>query len=164
MEKRKHLFDYLGQVLMIFGVSMIAVTVICAVVGDEAKGYSSMFALGRGGVPIRTVFQFLLSSLCIAALRILFFTDILIKRMSVAKRAISMVASVIILSGIFAAVFDWFPVDDVKCWVCFLISFAICFTVSAVLSLIKERAENRQLADGLQQLKEKAYENVDGNK
>lgn len=163
MEKRKHLFDYLGQILIIFGVSMMAISVFCAIVGEEARGYSTMFVLGGKGVPIKTIFQFLLSSICIQLLRILFFTDILIKRMSVVKRTVGMVVSVLILIGVLAAVFGWFPVDDPKCWGCFLISFAICFTVSVLLSTIKERAENRRLAAGLQQLKEKPYEDVDGN-
>ena len=164
MEERKHLFDYAGQVFMIFGLTMAVVAAICAVVGDEAKGYSTMFVFGSGGVPIRTVFQFLLSSVCITALRVLFFTDIFIKRMSVAKRTVSMVALVIALIGIFAAAFGWFPVNDPKCWAACLISFAICFAVSAAFSVIKERAENRRLADGLLKLKEEPYGNMDGNK
>lgn len=163
MEERKHLFEYLGQVLMIFGVSMLVISVLCAVVGEEAKGYSTIFALGSGGVPIKTIFQFLLSSVCIQLLRILFFTDILIKRMSVVKRIISMVVLVLVLIGVFAAVFGWFPVDDPKCWICCLASFAICFTISVVLSAMKERMENRKLAEGLRQLKEKPYEDVDKN-
>lgn len=163
MEERKHLFDYLGQIFMIFGITMAVVTAICAVVGDEAKGYSSMFAFGSGGVPVRTVFQFLLSSVCITALRVLFFTDILIKKMSVVKRTVSMVALVILLIGVFAALFGWFPVDDPKCWAACLISFAICFTISASLSVLKERMENKRLAEGLQQIKEESYGNVDGN-
>lgn len=164
MEERKHMIAYVGQAFMIFGITMAVLAAICTAVGDGAKGFSSMYAFGSGAIPVWTVFQFLLSSICITALRVLFFTDILIKKMSVAKRTVSMVALVIVLIGVFAAVFGWFPVDDPKCWAACLISFAICFAVSAVFSVIKERAENKRLAAGLQQLKGDAYGNMDGNK
>ena len=86
MEEKKHLLDYLEQILVIFGVSLLIVSVICVVVGDHAKGYSSMFEFGSEGIPVRVVFQYLLSSACITALRFLFFSDVLIKKMSMVKR------------------------------------------------------------------------------
>ena len=69
-----------------------------------------------------------------------------------------MVAAVIILVGVFAYAFGWFPVDDPKCWMAFLVSFGICFVLSAVLSVKKERLENQQLERALQQMKESKQE------
>ncbi len=153
MEEKKHLLDYLEQVLVIFGVSLLIVSVICVVVGDHAKGYSSMFEFGSEGIPIRVIFQYLLSSACITALRFLFFSDVLIKKMSMVKRTGSMVVSVIILTAIFAYYFQWFPVDDPKCWVAFFISFSVSFAVSVAVSAWREHTENKKLASGLQNLK-----------
>ncbi|MDE7222563.1 MAG: hypothetical protein K2O34_02125, partial [Acetatifactor sp.] len=80
MEERKHLLMYVEQVFMILGVSLLAVAAVCAVVGEEAQGYSTMFALGSGGIPINTVWEYLLNAVCITTLRFIFFTDVLIKR------------------------------------------------------------------------------------
>lgn len=154
MEERKHLLDYLAQIMTVFGVTLLLITVICCLVGDDAKGYSTMFVLGSRGVPVNTILQFLLSSACITGLRFLFFTDTIIKKMTIAKRTIALLSSVIALTGIFAYFFGWFPVDEPKCWLAFLVCFGICFAVGAVVSTLKESADNKQLAEGLTKLKE----------
>lgn len=161
MEERKHLLDYLAQVMIIFGCTVLAIAVIDYFVGDKASDISSMFALGRSGIPLDTIFQYLLSSVCVTALRILFFSDLLIKRLSTALRTIGMLLSVIACISIFSFRFHWFPVNDPGCWLIFLICFAICFVVSLLASIWKERLDNRQLAEALQKLKETAYDNID---
>lgn len=164
MEERKHILDYLGQIMMVFGITVSLITVICCLVGDDAKEYSTMFVLGSRGVPVNTILQYLLSSVCLTGFRFLFFTDAIIKKMSIAKRTIAMLGSVIALIGVFAFVFGWFPVDDPKCWMVFFICFGICFAVSAAVSTLKEAADNRQLAAGLTKLKEGKHGDVDRNK
>lgn len=154
MEEKKHLLMYVEHIFTILGVSLLVITVTCAVVGEEAQEYSTMFALGGAGIPVNTILQFLLSSVCITALRVVFFTDALIKRWSVAGRTIGMLGAVVVLTGVLAYVFGWFPVNDPKCWMAFLISFGVCFLLSAVLSVKKERLENRQLERALRQMKE----------
>lgn len=155
MEEKKHFLDYLEQIIVVFGVSLLMISVICIVVGDSAKGYSSMFEFGSKGISIRTIFQYLLSSVCITLLRFLFFSDVLIKKISVAKRTGSMIVSVIILIGIFAYYFQWFPVNDPKCWIAFFISFSICFGVGVAVSAWREHTENKKLESGLQNLKKR---------
>lgn len=154
MEERKHLLTYVEQVFTILGLSLLAVTLICAVVGEEAREYSTMFALGDEGIPVHTIGEYLLSSVCITALRFVFFTDTYIKRWSLAGRTVGMLGAVTALSGGLAYLFGWFPVDDPKCWAAFLISFGICFLSSAALSARREQAQNRQLEAALRQVKE----------
>lgn len=156
MEERKHLLIYVEQVFMILGISLFALTLICAVVGKEAWEYSTMFALEDKGIPIYTIGEFLLFSICITVLRFIFFTDTLIKKWSLAGRTAGMLGAVSALSGGLAYLFGWFPVDDPKCWLAFFISFGICFLISAALSVKKEQMENRQLEAALQQVKEAA--------
>ena len=154
MEERKNILDYLEQVFVIFGVTIILISIIGIAVGDDAKDYSSMFVLGSEGIPVGTIFQYLLSSVCITALRFVFFSDTLFKKMTTVKRIIGLMVSVIMLIGLFIYVFSWFPVNEVKCWIIFLVCFVICSTVSTVVSILKERMENEKLADGLKHLKE----------
>lgn len=154
MEERKHFLSYVEQVFMTLGISLLVITLICAVVGEEAREYSTMFVLGDEGIPIHTILEYLLSSVCITALRFVFLTDTLIKSWSLAGRTVGMLGTVIVLIGGLACLFGWFPVDDPKCWAAFLISFGICFLVSALLSAKKEQQENRQLEKALRQMKE----------
>lgn len=157
MEERKNILDYLEQVFVIFGVTIILISIIGCAVGEEAKEYSSMFVLGNKGIPLNTIFQYLLSSACITALRFIFFSDTLFKKMTTVKRMIGLMVSVIMLIGLFIYVFGWFPVNEVKCWIIFLVCFVICSTVSTVVSILKDRMENEKLAEGLKHLKEDNY-------
>ncbi len=155
MEERKHLLDYLTQVFTIFGITIFVIGIICTLLGEEAAGESTMFRLGSGGIPVETVFQYLLTSICVTALRFVFFTDVLLKKMSVTGRTVGMLAAVIVLIGVFSCLFGWFPVDEAEGWIAFLICFGICFVTSAAVSAYRERVENRRLKDGLENLKKK---------
>lgn len=155
MEERKHLLDYLTQVFTIFGITIFVIGIICTLLGEEAAGESTMFRLGSGGIPVETVFQYLLTSICVTALRFVFFTDVLLKKMSVTGRTVGMLAAVIVLIGVFSCLFGWFPVDEAEGWIAFLICFGICFVISAAVSAYRERVENRRLKDGLENLKKK---------
>lgn len=62
----------------------------------------------------------------------------------------------IVLVGIFAYCFKWFPVDDPICWVAFFICFFICFVISVVITKWKEDKDNTKLEEGLKALREQA--------
>ena len=164
MEERKHLLDYLAQTMIVFGTTLLIITVICHFIGNEAKGYSTMFALGNAGIPVNTILQYLLSSILIMGFRFLFFTDTVIRKMTIAQRTAAMLISTVALIGIFAYLFGWFPVDDPKCWLCFLICFGICFVISSVVSTLKETMDNKQLEAALKNLKEEKTDNADRGK
>lgn len=154
MDDKKHFLDYFAQIFQIFGITILIIAVFACMIGDQAAPYSTMFALGHNGLSISTLFQFLLSSACITALRFVFFTDTFFKKISLAIRTILMILCVVFLIGIFAYLFGWFPVREPRCWLAFFICFGICFAASAVLSVLKESADNRHLAKGLKSLKE----------
>lgn len=73
MEERKTLFDYMGQVFMIFGITMLILSFLDLIFGENAKEYSTMFSLGKEGIGVGTIFQFLLASVITVTLRALFF-------------------------------------------------------------------------------------------
>lgn len=155
MDEKKNIFYYLEQVMIVFGFAMLVMNIFCLVVGNSAKGFSSMFELGNEGVPVKIAFQFLLVSFLIIGLRIIFFTDMLIKKMSIWLRTICMLVSVVIIIAVFIIVFHWFPVNMWQPWAMFFICFGISFLGSYSIMTIKEKVENRQMEEALQRLKEK---------
>lgn len=155
MEKRKTIFDYLAQVLIVFGFAMLVMNLFCLAFGDSAKNFSAMFKLGVQGIPIETVFQFLFISALITAVRFIFFTDIFIKKMPIWLRTFCMLASVIIIIASFIITFHWFPINMWQPWAMFFVCFIISFLGSYLIMIIKEKAENRRMAEALQRLKEK---------
>lgn len=155
MEEKKTIFDYLIQVMIIFGFSMLTMNIFCLIFGDAAKDFSTMFALGNRGIPVNIVFQFLCISVLIAGIRFVFFTDILIKKMPVWVRYICMLTSVVLVIAVFIILFSWFPVDMWQPWAMFFICFGLSFIGSCFVMLIKEKTENRKMKEALQRLKER---------
>lgn len=153
MEKRKTIIDYLEQVLCLFGFCILFMAVATGLVGERAKSYA-LFSLGDKGISSKIMFQFLLLSAIVIFLKYLFFTDFIIKRMSVVKRTIIMTFLVFIVSSVFLIIFGWFPITLWQAWIGFFICFAACFIVSIFITTLKNYLENKKLEDGLNRLHE----------
>ena len=153
MIKKSTIFDYLTQIMIIWGISVLSLCLFCSLFGEVAKQYSSMFQLGKTGVAVVTLMQYLLSSVIITSLRWLIFTDILIKRVSIVIRTVVMFVCVILLTGIFAAIFQCFPIDDINSWIMFFVCFFVRSCISVVVSAIKEKSDNKKMQEALEHLK-----------
>ena len=154
MEQKKTIFHYLAQVLIVYGFAMLVLNVFCLVFGNSAKDFSSMFALGDQGVPAGIAFQFLLVSALTIGLRLIFFTDVLIKKMPIWLRTVCMLGCVVILIAGFIIAFGWFPVGMWQPWAMFFVCFGVSFLGSCVIMAAKEKAENRQMEQALRRLQE----------
>lgn len=153
MIKKDTIFDFMTNVMMIFGVSVMCLLLFTFVFGEDAKAVSTIFALGNKGIALQTLLQFFVSSFLITVLEWMFFTDRIFKKMSLAVRFVLTFFSIVILIAVFATIFRWFPVNMVLPWVMFLICFAVCATVSVVLSVLKEKRDNAKLQNALELLK-----------
>lgn len=153
MKRNETVFDYMAQILIIFGFSILCLSIFTILFGESAKDVSSLFALGNGGLSLATIFQFLLTSAIITTLRFIFFTDGVIKKLSITLRIICMFALIIIMMIAFILVFDWFPSGEWLPWVLFLGCFGISAGVSTVVTAVKEKWENKLMEDALQRLK-----------
>ena len=43
MDKKKTVFNYMAQVMIVFGFAMLVMNIFCLVFGNSEKGFSSMF-------------------------------------------------------------------------------------------------------------------------
>lgn len=153
MKERKTWMDYVEQVLKIFGFSIIILNIFCLLFGEDAEEISSIFSMGKAGLSIGTMMQFLLAAAWIVLMRFLFFTDIFVKDMRVLFRTFGMIVSSLVMMVFCIWAFRWFPIDDWLPWTMFFLSFGICFVISLVLTVVKERMENRKMEEALKKLK-----------
>lgn len=158
MEEKKTVFDYLAQVLIVFGFGMLMLNIFCLAFGNSAKEFSAMFELGNQGVPVAIAFQFLCVSVLIVGARYIYFTDALIKKMPVWLRTVCMLTTAVMIIAVFVIVFHWFPADMWQPWAMFFICFGISFLGSYLVTAIKEKTENRRMEEALQRLKKKEKE------
>lgn len=158
MEERKTIFSYLGQIFMYFGIMMVLMDGFCLLFGDHAKEISPMFSLGSQGLSVKVMAEFFLVAAVIVVLRIIFFTDLVIRKMSVTVRTVWMVLLVLVSISICIFIFEWFPVDKWQPWVLFFLCFAVCFMASTLVAALKEKAENRKMEEALKRLKQEKKE------
>ena len=153
MKRGETIFDFLSHVMIIFGSTTLILDIFCILFGEEAKNYSSMFALGRSGLSVEIMFQFFLVSVIITVLRFLFFTDRWIKNLSLTLRTLCMFALVLTTIIVFILLFDWFPADDMQAWASFVLCFAFSIAVSTGISVLKEKTENKKMEKALERIK-----------
>lgn len=152
MEK-KTIFYYLQHVMIVYGVAVVSQVLFCTLFGEDARGYSSMFALGSEGIPVALLVEFLVLAVMITILRWIFFTDTLIKQCSITVRTVLMFLCVILVVGAEAALFHWFPVDQVKPWCMFLLCFLVCAVASVGITTLMEKSENKKMQEALERMK-----------
>lgn len=158
MDNKPTILDYLSQMFMIFGITVLLLNVFCLMFGESAKEFSEIFSLGSSGLSAKTMLQFLLAIAITIVFRFAFMTDVIIKKMPLAARIIAMFTAVFLNIVVFIILCGWFPVNNPTAWVMFLISFAVSCTVSTAVSLCNERTENRKLAEALKKFKEAEHE------
>lgn len=154
MDKNFSILKYLSQVFIIYGITTGLLNIFCILFGTSAYSFSTIFSLGNSGVGVATSFQFLLAVSVIVGLRVVFMTDILIKKMPLAARTVAMLAGAFTTILIFIFLFDWFPADMPIAWIMFIICFIISCAVSTVISVLAEKQENRRLEEALKRYKE----------
>lgn len=154
MTRKNTIYDYLINVIIVYGISIISICLFCILFGEKAKSVSTIFSLGNEGISITTLIEFFMLSIIISGLRWLFLTNIIIKNLSITFRSALMFGCVIILVGIFAAIFKWFPVNMAMPWIMFFICFFICASASVYFSLLKEKSDNKKIQEALNKLKE----------
>lgn len=154
MIRKNTVFDFLESVFVIFGITVLSLCVFVTMFGNEAKEISDIFSLGNDGVSIATLIQFFWMSFLVCAIRFICFTNLIIKKLSISGRTIVMFVSVIVAVGVFAAVFHWFPVDMALPWIMFFFCFSVYAAFGVILSVMKEKKDNKELQDALERLQE----------
>ena len=154
MDKNFSVLKFLALIFTIYGITTGLLNIFCILFGTSAQGLSTIFSLGSAGVGVATSFQFLLAVSIIVGLRVIFMTNILIKKMPLAARIITMFASAFATILAFIFLFDWFPADMPIAWIMFIVSFIISCAISTAISVLAEKQENRRLEEALKRCKE----------
>ncbi len=153
MEQNKTIFNYVRQVFAIYGIIVMVFLVFCTLIGEGAREYSSLYALGSKGLTIQTLSQLLVLSFIISIFQIIFLTDKWIKNMTMFTRNILFFVNMCITMALFATVFSWFPVGNIRAWIGFLICFLFSTAISVGINKLEENAENRKMEQALKKIK-----------
>ena len=153
MEEKKTVFNYISQLFAIYGVVTVIFVVINLIIGNEAGSVSTLFSLGSTGLSTITLIQLFILVVIVTIDDNIFLTDLVIKNMPLVLRNILFFAVILVTITVFAAVFGWFPLDNIGSWIGFIVSFSVCAAVSSILMRMEEKAENKKMQDALNRLK-----------
>lgn len=162
MKKQETIFDFLGKVFLLFGITVLILLIISQVLGNDAKAYSVMFSLGSEGLTTAILLQFLSISLIISGLNVIFFTDKWIKTRSNVLRTMGQLVSIVIVMSFFIYIFNWFPMNSLEPWLMFFGMFFVSFGSSVGIIFWNEKLENKQMEEGLNRVKAQLEEDSDG--
>ncbi|MBB2184436.1 hypothetical protein H0486_16265 [Lachnospiraceae bacterium MD1] len=146
---------FLGEVLVVFSVTMLFVSIIGSIWGDEIQNYSTMYLLGRKGISYITLLQFLIVSFLVTLVKSFFTSERFLKNRSTLQRIILMLFSIVLIMVVCIAVFGWFPINSFSGWVGFILSFGGCFACGTVIKIVRLEQENEKYEQLLSDYKKK---------
>lgn len=149
MEEKKTVFYYLRQTFATYGFIVLAFIIMGIVIGEKTKGYADLFSMGNAGMSMPILLELLLLAVVITLAQVAFLTDTWIMNMSMVLRNVLFFVSVLIVIVLMIVAFNWFPIGDVTAWVGFIISYALSMFISALITRLKERAENSKMQEAL---------------
>lgn len=151
---KRNVLHYLSQTFMIFGIITLLLNIFAMLFGEQAQEISAIFRLGSKGIDVSSSLQFLLAIALIVALRFIFETNFMIKKIPFITRIILLFAIALGIVIAFIFLFDWFPVNEVMPWIMFIVCFGISCGIGTIISTISEKQENRKLEEALRKFKE----------
>lgn len=149
MEEKKTVFYYVRQAFATYGVIVLVFAIMSIVIGERTKDYAALFSMGNAGMSMPILMELLLLAVIITLAQVVFLTDTWIMNMSLMIRNVLFFVSVLIVIVFMIVAFHWFPARDMTAWLGFIISYALSMIISALITRLKERAENTKMQEAL---------------
>ena len=162
-DKVLNIYKFISQVLIIFSVTILFITLNGLLIGDSAKEYSTLFSLGSVGIEFKSVLQILITSVVITVINNVFLSDKIFKNMLSLWKMILSLLFIFITIVIFIICFKWFPITLTEAWIGFLVSFGGFFVVSSVIMITKTNREAKKYDELLETYKKRYIEEVGCN-
>ena len=157
-EKLKYLNWLIKEIMASFGGGIVTLALMSYLLGDGVAQFSPIFGLGKSGLPLEIVAQFLLLAVFSVIVKDVFMTDRWIKNMSVFLRKTLYFLVVILGVFIMSRLFKWFPADAARAWIFFGAFFTVTMVIMTILTRTKEISENNKLQEALEKYKQKEKE------
>jgi hypothetical protein len=147
--------DFARKFGAVFSLAVIAITIAGMLIGlydQNMRGVSSLFAPGEG-LQYSTILQIAGFALIIAFFSALLFFEQLQTGIRFLFRGFLLLLVTLVTTSIFALIFNWFPANDIRAWLGFVLCTIGCFAVSFALTLLKLKLEGKKYTKLLEDYK-----------
>ncbi len=155
MNKKDYIFKFLNQMFLIFGITIVVLSLLCLVIGEKVQHVSTLFDMGYSGLSLETIFQILLASFFITLINTLVFSDLLKLYISKTKRTVILLSFVFGIIFIFIHLFKWFPTDLLMTWLIFALCFFVSSFVSIYITFTTEKTDDKNMERALKEFKQR---------
>lgn len=155
--KKIGLTDFLNRMINAFGIVVLVTMIMGPIIGNDASEISTLFSLGDVGISFRTLYQGMLLSFVCTALSEVLTSDLIFKNMMILWKTVITFFVVGITAGLMSGLFGWFPMDNPKIWIMYVICFILCSGISLAL-VYKSKREDELINSKLEELKKKNYD------
>jgi hypothetical protein len=131
----------------IFSLSILAISLVgmwFSRYAPNEQNLPGLFLLDKKGLSFDTILQIAIFAAVLAAVTALLFSGRLFGKLRFLWRVFFLLLATLITFSFFALVFKWFPIDDPRTWINFIVCTLICFTLSFCLSLLKLKLEGKK--------------------
>ena len=138
---------FLREFATIFTLIVLSVSLsgtFMSVYYPEIRNLSSIFALGKEGLPYTAIFQSVGFALIMAFISRFLFSGYLTRKIPFIWRYFLFFLATLLTTSVFSIIFKWFTVNIPGAWLIFIPVFFIFFTIAIVLSLLLLKIEDKK--------------------
>ena len=157
-EKIKYLNWLVKEIMASFAGGVVTLCAMSWLMGDLGAKVSPIFSLGKSGISLETLMQFLLLAVFSVVVKDVFMTDRWIKNMSVFLRKTLYFFVIVLGVFVMSRLWKWFPADAARAWIFFGAFFAVAMVIMTILTRTKEISENNKLHEALEEFKKRKTE------
>ena len=151
MYKEKNDIPFIVELLrtfsIIFTLSILIMQFTALLVAyyiPEAQELSTLFALKGAGLAYSTILQFALLSLIVAIFTVFIISYRFFVTMRFLMRSFLLFITSLFSVSFFSIIFKWFPIENLKIWVIFILWFIFLYTLSAGITMLKFKLKNKK--------------------
>lgn len=160
MKRTKSVFNsFIGGTLAIFGISVLACSLVGWIMGEEVQAAGGMMSLAGEGISYASMIQILLFAAFISGFDIVF--SCIASKMLVIWQMIISITVYTVVAVIFVVVFRWFPLEIGIAWILFFSCYCLCLFGSMAIVIMKMRSDDKKYARQLSEYKESKKEKKD---
>jgi Mg2+ and Co2+ transporter CorA len=111
---------------------------------QTAQETSTLFALGRAGLPYNSILQITLLSFILALCSMFLFSERFNNTMRFLTRFSLLLLATFLITSIFVIIFKWFPVNSLMSWLFFVLAFVVCNAIVAPITLLYLKKEGKK--------------------
>ena len=159
--KKPYITDFLRDFAKIFTMIVIIMSLTGKIIANnypDAQNTSSIFVLGSTGLPYSAIFQFIGLAFVLTIFSRVLFYGFLEEKLSYLWKFFLIIISNLLSASIFAIVFKWFPIDNMRVWLTAFLAIIISSSIAIVLSILFMTFENRKYNKLLENYKKRHSE------